>query len=84
MPYWLNTRALELTPLRSVQKVCATNFKGPFTGKDSKHIGLQFLQIYIYIYANLYMYHTHLYMCVYIYMCVEGLGLRGRLRVRAF
>ena len=27
MPYGSNTRALELTPLRSVQKVCATRFK---------------------------------------------------------
>ena len=28
MPYGSNTRALELTPLRGVQKVCATRFKG--------------------------------------------------------
>ena len=27
MPYGSNTRALELTPLRSVQKVCATKFR---------------------------------------------------------
>ena len=30
MPYGSNTRALELTPLRSVQKVCATRFKVSF------------------------------------------------------
>ena len=34
MPYWLITRALELTPLRSVQKVCATKFKCYFFFPD--------------------------------------------------
>ena len=43
MPYGSNTRALELTPLRSVQKVCATRFKGTLFGgpykKDSRILG---------------------------------------------